>query len=222
MALDYVAEWQAVTGQLAAAAALSAERREILAATGNPDRLGGAAALVLPAWGGSEADARSAAAAVTDASGPRGLGAGVVYAEWALAVLELGSGNYKAARAHALVVYEEDLPYMGTVVLPDLIEAAARSGYRRARPGRSSGWNSAPARVAPNWRRACWPGAGPCWPTTVRPRRCTGRQSTGSGARVPHSNWRGPTCCTGSGFAANAGGWTPASSFARLMRCCFR
>ena len=128
MALDYVAEWQAVTGQLAAAAALSAERREILAATGNPDRLGGAAALVLPAWGGSEADARSAAAAVTDASGPRGLGAGVVYAEWALAVLELGSGNYKAARAHALVVYEEDLPYMGTVVLPDLIEAAARSG----------------------------------------------------------------------------------------------
>jgi DNA-binding CsgD family transcriptional regulator len=135
MALDYVAEWQAVTGHFAAAAALSAERREILAATGNPDRLGGATALVLLAWGGSEADARSRAAAITDASGPRGLGAGVVYAEWALAALELGSGNYEAARAHALVVYEEDLPYMGTFVLPDLIEAAARSGVPESATG---------------------------------------------------------------------------------------
>src|SRR6516165_6423922 len=135
MALDYVGEWEAVTGHFAAAAALSAERREILAATGNPDRLGGATALVLPAWGGSEADARSIAAAITDASGPRGLGAGVVYAEWALTVLELGSGNYAAARAHAMVVYEEDLPYMGTFVLPDLIEAAARSGVPESATG---------------------------------------------------------------------------------------
>jgi DNA-binding CsgD family transcriptional regulator len=128
MALDYVGEWEAVTGHFAAAAAVSAERREILAATGNPDRLGGVTALVPPAWGGSEADTRSIAAAITDASGPRGLGVDVVYAEWALAVLELGSGNYEAARVHALVVYEEDLPYMGTFVLPDLVEAAARSG----------------------------------------------------------------------------------------------
>jgi DNA-binding CsgD family transcriptional regulator len=50
-------------------------------------------------------------------------------------VLELGSGNYQAARVHALVVYEEDLPYMGTFVLPDLVEAAARSGVPESATG---------------------------------------------------------------------------------------
>jgi DNA-binding CsgD family transcriptional regulator len=132
-ALDYLGEWEVITGHFAAAAALSAERQEILAATGNPELIGaGATALVLSAWRGWEADARSVAGSVTDASSSRGQGVGVVYAQWALAVLELGFGNYKAARVHALVTYYEDCPYVGTLALPDVVEAAVRSDDRES------------------------------------------------------------------------------------------
>ena len=43
-------------------------------------------------------------------------------------MLELGLGNYQAALQCALDVYEDDCPDMGTQVLPDLVEAAARCG----------------------------------------------------------------------------------------------
>ena len=45
-----------------------------------------------------------------------------------LAVLELGLGNYQAALQCAVGVYDDDAPFMGTYVLPELVEAAARCG----------------------------------------------------------------------------------------------
>jgi DNA-binding CsgD family transcriptional regulator len=43
-------------------------------------------------------------------------------------VLELGLGNWQAALQCALGVYEDDAPFTGAQVLPDLVEAAARFG----------------------------------------------------------------------------------------------
>jgi DNA-binding CsgD family transcriptional regulator len=130
-ALDYLGEWQVVTGNFAAGEASKAERYEILAATGNPELLGAPAVdMLLPAWKGSEGDARSVVSAVTHESSARGQGVGVVYAQWTLAVLELGLARYEAAQAHALIAYEGDFLYVGTFVLPELIEAAARRDDR--------------------------------------------------------------------------------------------
>jgi DNA-binding CsgD family transcriptional regulator len=135
-ALDYLGEWAVRTGHFAAATASNVERHEILAATGNPELIGTAAVeLALPAWKGSDDDARSAASAVTRYSSKRGQGVGVSYAQWALAVLELGFAHYEAAKAHALTAYQDDMLDIGTLVLPDLIEAAARSGDRKSATG---------------------------------------------------------------------------------------
>jgi DNA-binding CsgD family transcriptional regulator len=53
-------------------------------------------------------------------------------ARCALIVLELGLGRYEAALTWALDVYRDDPPGLGTHVLPDLVEAATRSGDRGA------------------------------------------------------------------------------------------
>jgi DNA-binding CsgD family transcriptional regulator len=54
-----------------------------------------------------------------------------IWVQFCLAVLELGLGNYQAALLCALDVYEDDAPLFGTIVLPDLVEAAARCGETR-------------------------------------------------------------------------------------------
>ena len=43
-------------------------------------------------------------------------------------MLELGLGNYQAALQYALGVYENNAPFFGDQVLPELVEAAARCG----------------------------------------------------------------------------------------------
>ena len=48
----------------------------------------------------------------------------------AIVELELGLGNYQAALACAFVVCEADRGDFGTRMLPDLIEAAVRCGWR--------------------------------------------------------------------------------------------
>ena len=83
--------------------------------------------LTLLAWRGRETDARRIAAAVTREA----TGAGrdtVIFAQYSLAVLELGLGNHQAALRCALSVFQDDHPFLGTHVLPELVEAAARCG----------------------------------------------------------------------------------------------
>jgi DNA-binding CsgD family transcriptional regulator len=45
-----------------------------------------------------------------------------------MVILELGLGRYEAALGSASKVYRDDPPYLGTHVLPDLVEAAIRAG----------------------------------------------------------------------------------------------
>ena len=80
------------------------------------------------AWRGRETDARRVAAAVAHEATAADRGGQNILAQFCLAVLELGLGNYQAALQCAVGVYDDDAPFMGTYVLPELVEAAARCG----------------------------------------------------------------------------------------------
>ena len=121
---------EVVAGRFDASRACFTEASEISAATGNPGVVGtaGLAEVYELAWRGREADTRRVAAAVTREATSAGRGSHSMDAQYCLAVLELGLGNYQTALQSALSVYENDAPDMGTQVLPDLIEAGARCG----------------------------------------------------------------------------------------------
>jgi len=55
------------------------------------------------------------------------------YVDYALAVLELGLGNYRAALPSDLRNFRDN-PFIGIVGFPDLIEAASRAGSAPSRP----------------------------------------------------------------------------------------
>ncbi|MDQ1655556.1 MAG: hypothetical protein QOD41_639, partial [Cryptosporangiaceae bacterium] len=88
--------------------------------------------LVAQAWRGREADARPAVTEHIRTSIEAGAGLGATTAQYAMAILELGMGRYGAALTSALSVYRDDPPHLGTHVLPELVEAAVRSGNRNA------------------------------------------------------------------------------------------
>ena len=117
-------------GRFDAARACFAERLEISAATRNPGVVGtaGVAEMYELAWRGQETDARRVAAAVAREATSAGRGGQSISVQYCLAVLELGLGNYQAALRCALGVYDDDAPFFGTQVLPDLVEAAVRCG----------------------------------------------------------------------------------------------
>jgi hypothetical protein len=86
--------------------------------------------VLLLAWRGQAEEVRSNAAMVGTELAPASRARAAVVADHAVALLELGLGNYEAALKSALNVYEDDSPWVGTQVLPDLIEAAVRTGER--------------------------------------------------------------------------------------------
>lgn len=132
LALDYLGTWETFTGRLDAAEAWNAEGRDILSATGNPDRLGTrrAVELLVPTWRGHADEVREAATALIRDSAEREQGAGVWYSHYALAVLEISLGNYEVALAHASVLMEDNGPYFGAIILSEAAEAAVHCGDR--------------------------------------------------------------------------------------------
>jgi tetratricopeptide (TPR) repeat protein len=98
----------------------------------DPAGVPGRGDLLLLAWHGHEAEARSVAADHIRSAIDDGAGLGVSTAQYAMVILELGLGRYEAALGSALKVYRDDPPYLGTHVLPDLIEAAIRAGNSSA------------------------------------------------------------------------------------------
>jgi DNA-binding CsgD family transcriptional regulator len=132
LALDYLGTCEAITGRLDAAETTNAAGRDILSATGNPDRLGiRAVELLVPAWRGDEARVRELAAAMIRDSVERDQGAGVFYAHLALGILEISMCDYPAALDHVRVLMDDNGPYFGPAVLPDAVEAAVRCGDER-------------------------------------------------------------------------------------------
>jgi DNA-binding CsgD family transcriptional regulator len=120
---------QIFAGELAAAAALIDEVKIVTEATGS--RLAPYGSLILAAWRGREADLSRLIEATLEEAVPRGEGIGVSTTQWADALCHNGLGRYESALAAAQQVMDPPRRLDATInwVLPELIEAAARSGH---------------------------------------------------------------------------------------------
>jgi DNA-binding CsgD family transcriptional regulator/tetratricopeptide (TPR) repeat protein len=125
-ALNFRANLQCLTGDLAAVAGLVEEDRQIAAATGNPQV--GFGSLLLAAFRGDEKVATELIDATTRAATEREQGRMVDFAMYARSVLNNGLGRYDAARDAALRVFEQDVIGYGVLVVGELAEAASRTG----------------------------------------------------------------------------------------------
>jgi DNA-binding CsgD family transcriptional regulator len=117
-----------LAGRLEAASALNDEAKEISSATGMPEWPGanGIIRLGVLCWQGNEQVALELSGPVA-AAAERGQGLTRIMVEYGLATLQLGLGRYREARDHAWKVFDADPLYLGSLVLADLVEAAARS-----------------------------------------------------------------------------------------------
>jgi DNA-binding CsgD family transcriptional regulator len=117
---------RAWTGDFAGAASLVAESESVAAAIGN--RFPPYMALRLWALQGREAEASAAIASATEEAAA-GLGMAETTAYWAAAVLYNGLARYEKATASARKAAADTFaPWVSMWALPELVEAAARSG----------------------------------------------------------------------------------------------
>jgi DNA-binding CsgD family transcriptional regulator len=127
--IDLQAQAQIATwsGDIPAAAALITEARMIAEATGT--RIAPLAAMSLAALRGREIEAAPLIEATMTAGTAGGQGIAVSWARWATAILCNGMGRYAAAQAAAEQA-SQDMPehFVSTFALPELVEAAARTG----------------------------------------------------------------------------------------------
>jgi len=125
MALTSLAAALLWPGDFAAAAALIEEAKTLTEATGS--QLPPYSALALAAWQGREAEAGGLIEAAVSGVMRRGEGMGLANIQWATAALYNGLGRYEDALASAQQAGEHPQELWSTLVLPELIEAAARS-----------------------------------------------------------------------------------------------
>jgi len=116
----------ACRGDFAAATALNMEADAAAEVTGS--RIAPYAAMLLAALQGIQAEAAPMIDAIRAEAPAGGQGAAVTYAQWAAAILANGLGHYAEALAAARQAREDRHLYISTRVLPELIEAAARTG----------------------------------------------------------------------------------------------
>jgi DNA-binding CsgD family transcriptional regulator len=129
MLLNVLAVATALRGDLAAAASLVAEADAVREATGA--HLVAYAAMVLAAFRGSQAEAVRLIEATLEQAAAVGQGAAVTWALWVAAVLHNGLGRYQEALAAARQAAGHRLVYLSMWALPELVEAAARTGNTR-------------------------------------------------------------------------------------------
>jgi DNA-binding CsgD family transcriptional regulator len=125
-ALNFLAMSHLFAGDLTTAAQLIDEDRLIAEVTGNPPV--GYAAMALVAWQGREAQASELIEATSGAATARGLGRMVSFADYASSVLYNGLGRHDAACNPAWRAFERDELGYGPYVVPELAEAASRTG----------------------------------------------------------------------------------------------
>jgi DNA-binding CsgD family transcriptional regulator len=115
------------SGDFAAAAALIAETDAVCEATGT--RSAPFAAMLLASLRGDQAEVSPLIEATIAEAAAAGQGIAVTYAHWAAAILYNGLGRHEEARAAAQQA-SQDKPalYMAMWALPELIEAAVRTG----------------------------------------------------------------------------------------------
>ena len=125
-ALMYLAVPHALAGDLATVAGLIEEDRLIAEATGNPPV--GYAEMILAAWRGREAQAAELILAGRQGAAARGEGRLASLADYTESVLYNGLGHYDDAVDAARRAFEHDLLGFGPFVVPELAEAASRTG----------------------------------------------------------------------------------------------
>jgi ATP/maltotriose-dependent transcriptional regulator MalT len=93
-------------------------------------------AMMLACLRGNQAEALPLVEATIAEAAARGQGIAVAYAHWVTAILHNGLGRYEEALAEATQASEDTSTlYMSMWALPELIEAAARTGASRAAAG---------------------------------------------------------------------------------------
>ena len=121
-----------ISGRFGTATAPFAEARDEAAEPQQQEgRLTSLAELLASAWRGRSTEARDLAEACMREAFARELGLYVAAAQSAIAVLELGLGQYDAALGAARGACENERPFVVTSTLPDLVEAAVRIGERK-------------------------------------------------------------------------------------------
>ena len=130
VSLNYLAGMRIEEGNLDAAATLLDEADAIIAATGNARTVVGK--LVLAACRGDEARASLLGEAVERDATVRGDGAALTVREYASSLLHNGLGHYETALAAAQQASAQDELSVSSRSLPELVEAAVRSGRPQA------------------------------------------------------------------------------------------
>ena len=123
-ALGFVARNRMLAGDLTEAAQLIDEAHLIAEATGNAPPVNGA--MILAAWRGDEAQASGLIEATSEESARRGWSSN----NYARAVLSNGLGRHDVASDAAWEAMQSDPIGYGTWLLPELAEAASRTGDR--------------------------------------------------------------------------------------------
>jgi DNA-binding CsgD family transcriptional regulator len=113
-------------GALSRVAELAAENDTIMQVTGGAPLPH--ITVLHAAWRGRQAETAELSAAMVQDATKRGEGTAVTLAQYALAVLHNGLGNYDAALAAAAQPCEYDELAHGIQALPELVEAAVRAG----------------------------------------------------------------------------------------------
>jgi DNA-binding CsgD family transcriptional regulator len=125
-ALNLLAKAHLLAGEPAAAAELLDEDQVIADATGNPPVAIATAALA--AWRGQEPEASELIEATAQEATAHGVGILVDFADCASSVLYNGLGRHDAALDAARRAFERDQPGLGAWIVPELAEAASRTG----------------------------------------------------------------------------------------------
>jgi DNA-binding CsgD family transcriptional regulator len=145
-ALNFLARRHLLAGELTTAALMIEEDRLIREVTGIPPIA--YTEMMLAAWRGQEAQTSELIEATMREATARGLGRPVDFATYASSVLNNGLGRHDAARDAARQAFERDHVGYGPFVVPELAEAASRTGdvalVRAARE-----WLSKRTRVTP-------------------------------------------------------------------------
>jgi DNA-binding CsgD family transcriptional regulator len=128
LALNYSALFRLLRGEFSGVEQLLQEEETITAATRTAYI--GTCSVLLAAWRGDQETTYKRRAAVIEAGTARGEAVLIQVAEWATAVLYNGLGEYTEATAAAERAYDLDVFGFSGFILPELIEAAARSGNR--------------------------------------------------------------------------------------------
>jgi DNA-binding NarL/FixJ family response regulator len=128
IALDVRSVSEIFAGRFRAAAAAIAEAEDVLSLVGARGHIGqpGLGQLLLYAYSGDEENTRAAAARRAQDAHERGSGIDLDHSDYALAMLELGSGGYAMVLEHCRAIDARDPVTFSMLALPLLIEAAVR------------------------------------------------------------------------------------------------